>query len=193
MLCFICLCHVLYIFAMFYLFMSLSCCITIHLCCTKISIFVVLFSLIYVASKQIHVASTQQLYVASRFVSSSIFSIIPYSEKISSPALFCGPLYPTRAEITRHNNSKWCVNQLSIFLHIVTWDYVAQSCSDCVWLEIWRSWVQSLEVYWLSVRTPFVRPWFDPNAACTQQGTQLLVAQPVRSWALNTGGPVYVP
>ena len=143
---------------MFYLFMSISRCITIHLCCTKISIFVVLFSLIYVVSNQIH--------VASRFVSSSIFSIIPYSEKITSPALFCGPIYPTGAEITRHNNSKWCVNQLSIFLHIVTWDYVAQSCSDCVWLEIWRAWVQSLVVYRLSVRTRFVRPGFDPNAAC---------------------------
>ena len=159
MLCFICLCHVLYIFAMFYLFMSISCCITIYLCCTKISIFVVLFSLIYAAS-------TQKLYVASRFVSSSIFSTTPYSEKISSPALFCAPIYPTGAEITRHNNSNWCVNQLSIFLHIVTWDYVAQSRSYCVWLEIWRSWVQSPVVYWLSVRTRFVRPGIYPNAAC---------------------------
>ena len=105
-------------------------------------------------------------FVASRFVSSSIFSTTPYREKISSPALFCAPIYRTGAEITRHNNSNWCVNQLSIFLHIVTWDYVAQSSVDCVWLEIWRSWVQSPVVYWLSVRTRFVRPGIYPNAAC---------------------------
>ena len=119
--CFIYLCHVLYIYAMFYIFMSCfiylchvlyiyvnfnTCCITIHLCCTKISIFVVLSSLIYVVSTQIYVASTQQIYVVSRFVSSSTFSITPYSEKLSSPAVACGPTYPTGFEITRYNNSQ---------------------------------------------------------------------------------------
>ena len=44
-------------------------------------------------------------------------------------------------------------------------------------------------VYPLSVRTRFVRPGFD----ALKQGTQLLVAQPVRSRALNTGGPLHVP
>ena len=118
--CFIYLCHVLYIYAMFYIFMSCfiylchvlyiyvnfnTCCITIHLCCTKISIFVVLSSLIYVVSTQIYVASTQQIYVASRFVSSSTFSITPYSEKLSSPAVASGPTYPTGSDITRHTMS----------------------------------------------------------------------------------------
>ena len=119
--CFIYLCHVLYIYAIFYIFMSCfiylchvlyiyvnfnTCCITIHLCCTKISIFVVLSSLIYVVSTQIYVASTQQIYVVSRFVSSSTFSITPYNEKLSSPAIACGPTYPTGFEITRYNNSQ---------------------------------------------------------------------------------------
>ena len=112
--CFIYLCHVLYIYVNFN-----TCCITIHLCCTKISIFVVLSSLIYVVSTQI--------YVASRFVSSSTFSITPYSEKLSSPAVAYGPTYPTGSDITRHNNEQWCANQFSIFLHVVTLGSVALS------------------------------------------------------------------
>ena len=105
--CFIYLCHDLYIYVNLN-----TCCITIHLCCTKISIFVVLSSLIYVVSTQI--------YVASRFVSSSTFSITPYSEKLSSPAVACGPTYPTGSEITRHNNEQWCTNHFSIFSHAIT-------------------------------------------------------------------------
>ena len=101
--CFIYLCHVLYISVNFN-----TCCITIHLCSTKISIFVASSSLIFVLSTKIYVASTQEIYVASRFVSSSIFPITPCSEKLSSPAVACGCIYPTGSEIARHNNSQWC-------------------------------------------------------------------------------------
>ena len=41
----------------------------------------------------IYVASAQQICVASRFVSGSTFSITPYSEKLSSLAVACGPMY----------------------------------------------------------------------------------------------------
>ena len=47
-------------------------------------------------------------------------------------------------------------------------------------------------VYRLSVRTGFSRPEFDPQHGL-KLGTQLLVAQPVRSRALNTVGSLYVP
>ena len=43
----------------------------------------IVFSLIYVVSTQINAASTQQFNVVSRVVSSSTFSITPYSEKLS--------------------------------------------------------------------------------------------------------------
>ena len=46
-----------------------------------------------------------------------------------------------------------------------------------------------LIVYWLSVRTLFGRPVFDSRRG--MQSTPLLVAQPVRSRALNTAGPLY--
>ena len=108
------MCHFSYIYAMVYIFMSWfiylwhvlyiyvnfnTYCITIHLCCIKISIFVVLSSLIYVLSTQI--------YVATGFVSSSTFTLTPYSEELSSPAVACGLTYPTGSEITRHNNTQW--------------------------------------------------------------------------------------
>ena len=122
--CFIYLCHYLYIFAMinifmydlyidamFYIYVNFNtCCITIHLRCIKISIFVVLSSLIFVLLTQIYVVSTQiyviltlQIYVAQN-CQQFHFSITPYSEKLSSPAVACGPTYPTGSEITRHNN-----------------------------------------------------------------------------------------
>ena len=87
-----------------------TCCMTIHMLGLHqdFHFVVVLFYLIYVVSTQIYVASTQKIYVASRFVSGSTFSITPYCEELSSPAVACGPTYPTWSEITRHNNSQWC-------------------------------------------------------------------------------------
>ena len=86
------LCH-------FYVFISIS----IHVASLFIyaaptfPFFVVLSSLFYVVLTQI--------YVASRFVSRSTFSITLYSEKLSLPAVACGHTHPTGSEITRHNNS----------------------------------------------------------------------------------------
>ena len=62
-------------------------CITIHLC----YICVALSFLIFVVSTQICVVSTQQIYVVSKFVDRSTFSITPCSEKLSSLAVACGP------------------------------------------------------------------------------------------------------
>ena len=129
------LCHVfLYLSHVLYIYVNLNiCCITIHLCCTNNSIFYLLFSLIYVVSTRIYVVWTQnyvgltkQIYVASRFVSSSTYSITPDTKELSSPAVARGPTYQAWSEVTRHKNEQWCANQFSTFLFVVTWGSVAQ-------------------------------------------------------------------
>ena len=66
--------------------------------------FVVLSSLIYVVSTQIYVASTQQIYVVSRFVSSSTFSIILEKTALFTFSLFIDTL---QDEIATVNTSKF--------------------------------------------------------------------------------------
>ena len=117
---FVCLCHDLYIYAMFYKFMSISIPFAlIFIYAAPIFPFLLscILSHMFYRHKRIHVVSTK-IYVASMFVSKSNFSITPYIEKLSPPAVACGPTYPTGSEITRHNNEQCCTNPFSIVLHV---------------------------------------------------------------------------
>ena len=69
---------------------TFSCCITIHLWYTKISIFAVSSFLIFGISTFIKCyMPTWQMFVVSKFISGSTFAIIPYGEKLSSLAVAC--------------------------------------------------------------------------------------------------------
>ena len=83
------------------------------LCYPKISIFVLLSSLVFVIWTQ-HI-----IYVALRFVSSSTFSIIPYSEMLSSLAVACGPT--TLQDLTLHGTKTPMV--LSLQITSVFWSH----------------------------------------------------------------------
>ena len=72
---------------------------SLSLCCTKISIFAVLSSLIYILSTQLYVTSTHQIYVASRFVSSS--TGIVFANHISIVFMF---IYRRHKIRTSHTN-----------------------------------------------------------------------------------------